>query len=328
VPDTFLTGGTGFIGGALLQRLRDEGRSIRALVRTPTDADRLAVEGVRPVGGDLLDPASYRSAMEGCDTVFHVAGLNAMCLYDRSALERVNVDGTGALIAAAGAAGVHRVVYTSSAATLGEPVGEVGTEATEHRGWYITAYERSKHLAEVAAFEAAAEHGIDLVAVNPSSVQGPGRTGGTARILIGYLRGRLRYAVDTRLSLVSIGDAVQAHLAAELQGTPGERYLVSGWTATVPEAVAILASITGAERRVRYVPTWLMSGTAAVTRGVFGLFRRDAPLCPEMVRALRHGHTYDGSRIEREWGFEYTPPEVWLAETVAWYRAQGLVVGE
>jgi dihydroflavonol-4-reductase len=325
VPDTFLTGGTGFIGGALLDGLRDEGRSVRALVRSAEDAERLAADGVSPVVGDLLDPASYRAAMEGCATVFHVAGLNAMCLRDQAALERVNVDGTVALISAAASAGVERIVYTSSAATIGEPAGVVGSEASEHRGSYNTSYERSKHLAEVAAFEAARKHGVDLVAVNPSSVQGPGRTGGTAKILIGYLRGRLRYAVDTRLSLVSIGDTVQAHLDAEASGKPGDRYLVSGWATTVPEAVGMLASVTGVERRVRYVPTWLLTSAAAITGGLFRLLRRDAPLCPEMVRALRHGHTYDGTRIEREWGFEYTPPEVWLAETVAWYRSVGIV---
>lgn len=325
MPDVFLTGGTGFIGGALLRRLVDGGREVRALVRSDDDAARLAALGAEAVRGDVLEPASYRQAMAGCRTVFHVAGLNAMCLRDGDALDRVNVGGTRAVVEAAAGAGVERIVYTSSAATIGEPDGVVGTESTPHRGSYLTAYERSKHRAEQVAFEVAAGHAIDLVAVNPSSVQGPGRTGGTAKILIGYLRGRLRFAVDTRMSLVSIGDTVQAHLEAEMKGVPGERYLVSGWATTVPEAVAMLASITGVERRVRLVPPWVLSAAAGVTSGLFALLRKDAPLCPEMVRALHHGHTYDGSRIEHEWGFTYTPPEVWLAETVAWYRQEGVV---
>lgn len=325
MPDVFLTGGTGFIGGAILRRLLDDGRSVTALVRSSDDAATMEALGARPVQGDLLDPASYTPALIGAGTVFHVAGLNAMCLRDSDALERVNVGGTRAILEAAATAGVGRVVLTSSAATLGESEGTVGSESTEHRGTYNTAYERSKHLAEVAAFEDAGRVGIDLIAVNPSSVQGPGRTGGTAKILLGYLRGRLRFAVDTRLSLVSIGDTVRAHLDAERKAVPGERYLVSGWSATVPEAVAMLASITGTERTVRYVPAGLLTGVAALVGGMSRLVGRDAPLCPEMVRALRHGHTYDGSRIEREWGFRYTPPEVWLAETIAWYRAEGLL---
>lgn len=325
MPDAFLTGGTGFIGGALLNRLLAEGRCVRALVRTAGDATRLEALGARPVLGDLLDPESLGSAMVGCGTVFHVAGLNAMCLHDSDALESVNVDGTLSVVAAAATAGVERIVFTSSAATIGEPEGEIGTEETVHRGSYNTAYERSKHLAEIAAFDAAQQAGIELVAVNPSSVQGPGRLGGTARILIAYLQGRLRLAVDTRMSLVSIGDTIGAHLEAEAKGVTGERYLVSDWSVTVPEAVAMLASVTGVDHRVRFVPPWTLSAVAAVVGGVSRLLRRDAPLCSEMARALRHGHSYDGSRIVREWGFGYTPPEVWLSETVAWYRAEGLV---
>lgn len=326
MSDVFVTGATGFIGGALLEALVAGGRPVRALVRG--DAARLAVTGVETVGGDILDPTSYAEALRGCDTVFHVAGLNALCLSDPDRLEAANVGGTRSLIEAAARAGVRRVVVTSSAATIGEPEGSVGTESTPHRGSYVTSYERSKHLAELAAFAEARRTGIEVVAVNPASVQGPGRTGGTARILIAYLRGRLRWAIDTRLSLVSIGDTVRAHLDAERTGVAGERYLVSGWSVTVPEAVATLAAITGVERPVRYVSPGLLRGVAAATSGVFRLVGRDAPVCPEMVRALRHGHAYDGSKIEREWGFRYTPPEVWLAEAVAWYRNQGLVPPE
>lgn len=318
MPETFVTGGTGFIGGALLDRLLADGRSVRALVRSHTDATALETRGVDVVVGDLA--TDLVGAMEGCATVFHVAGLNAMCLHDPGALDRVNVAGTRSVVAAAARAGVRRVVYTSSAATIGEPVGVAGSESTPHRGSYNTAYERSKHLAEIAAFNDARRLGVDLVAVNPSSVQGPGRTGGTAKILVGYLNGSLRFVVDTRMSIVFIDDVVRAHLAAETRGVAGERYLVSGWSATVGEAIEVFARITGVERSVRYLPPVVLAGAARLVAAGAWLFRRDAPLCPEMVRALRHGHTYDASRIEREWGFEYTPPEKWLAQTVEWYR--------
>jgi dihydroflavonol-4-reductase len=323
VPDVFLTGGTGFIGSALLSRLLTEGRSVRALVRSESDAGALGGRGVEPVVADIETPESLD--MRGCRTVFHVAGLNAMCLRDPSALERVNVAGTLAMVRAAARDGVERFVYTSSAATIGEPEGVVGSEATRHRGSYVTSYERSKHLAEIAAMKEAADLGLDLVAVNPSSVQGPGRTGGTAKILIAYLSGRLRYAIDTRMSLVFIDDVVEAHLEAEAKGVAGERYLVSGWTTTVRHAVAEMASSVGEQRPVRYLPAWPVQ-IAAVAAGAWArLRRRDALLCSEMVRALRHGHAYDGSRVEREWGFEYTPPEQWLAKTIEWYRTEGLI---
>jgi len=279
--------------------------------------------GVEPVMGDLDDIGP--SSMAGCRTLFHVAGLNATCLRQPLALEQTNVAGTRRVISAAAQAGIERIVYTSSAATIGEPQGSVGTESTIHRGTYLTAYERSKHLAEVAAFDDAESAGLDLVAVNPSSVQGPGRTGGTARILISFLRGRLRFAIDTDLSLVFIDDAVDAHIRAEQSGRAGQRYLVSGWTTTVAEAVAVLAGVTGSDRRVRYLSPRLLGMLAAVTAAGYHLLRRDPPLCPEMVAALRHGHTYDGSRAESELGVRYTPPREWLTRTLEWYQAQGLV---
>ncbi len=325
MPDVFLTGGTGFIGGSLLDRLVADGRSVRALVRTEDAAAALQSRGVETVLGDITEVDRLATGMAGCATVFHVAGLNAMCLSDPSALERVNVDGTRAVIRAAARCGVDRVVYTSSAAAIGEPAGVIGTESTGHRGSYITSYERSKHLAELVAFEEAASADLDLVAVSPSSVQGPGRTGGTARILIAYLRGRLRVAIDTRMSLVYIDDVVEAHLRAEQVGTPGRRYLVSGWTTTVADAITMLAKATGVEHRVRYLPPWLLGGVGWAIGGWYRIVRRDAPLCPEMVRVLRHGHSCDGGLIEREWGFAYTPPEEWLRRTVEWYRSEGLV---
>ena len=127
-----------------------------------------------PSAGDLFDEGALVAGMHGCDTVFHVAGVNAMCLRDPNAMLRTNVDGSASVVQAAARAGVARVVFTSSAATIGEPRGVVGTEDTPHRGTFLSAYERSKFLAERRVLELGAELGVDVVCVNPSSVQGPG----------------------------------------------------------------------------------------------------------------------------------------------------------
>jgi dihydroflavonol-4-reductase len=325
VPDVLLTGGSGFIGGALLRRLVAEGRSVRALARSEAAAAIVRAAGAEPVRGDVTDRASLEKAFAGCRVVFHVAGLNATCLRDPDRLDRVNVEGTRAVVAAGASAGVARIIYTSSAAAIGHPSGVVGDEGTPHRGSYLSRYERSKHLAEQMALAESARLGIPLVAVCPSSVQGPGRTTGTARLFIAYLRGRLRIAVRTSFSLVSVDDAVTAHLLAERHGVPGERYLVSGWATTTDEAVETLALVTGVRRRVGYLPGWALKGTAAVAGAAARLARRDATLCPEVARTVLHGHLFDGSRAARELGLRYTPPQTWLAETVAWYREQGLV---
>jgi dihydroflavonol-4-reductase len=238
---------------------------------------------------------------------------------------RTNVEGSVNVVRAAADAGVARVVYTSSAAVIGELPGVVADETTPHRGSFHTVYERSKHDAEAAMVAEAGRLGVDVVCVNPSSVQGPGRTGGTARLLIAYLSGRLRFAVDVAMSLVYGPDCAEAHVLAEERGRTGERYLVSGATLSVTEAVDLCDRITGGGHRVRMVPGWLVRAAAAPVGWAFRLVGRDAPLCSEAARAMLHGHRYDGSKAERELGLRYTPLEDWLAATVAWYREQRLI---
>ena len=325
MPDAFLTGGTGFVGGALLRRLVAEGREVRALARSEEGREQVRAVGAAAVAGDLFDGEALRRGMQGCRVVFHSAGVNAMCLSDPSPMYRANADGPVEVVRAAAAAGVTRVVHTSSAVAVGEAAGAVATEWTPHRGFYLSHYERSKHLGEQAALAEGARLGVEVVCVNPASVQGPGRTGGTARILIGFLSGRLRWSVDSTLSLVFADDCAEAHLLAERRGVPGDRYLVSGATLTVRGAVAVLGRVAGVSGKVRHLPTWAVAVGATVMGGACRLARRQAPVCREAARVLRHGAAYDGSRATRELGLAYTPLEDWLRVTVAWYREQGLV---
>jgi dihydroflavonol-4-reductase len=130
------------------------------------------------VRGDVLDPEALGAAMDGCDLVYHAAGANAFCLRDPSPLFEVNVRGSENVVRAAAQAGVRRIVYTSSAATLGEKKGTVASEETPHRGRFLSNYERSKFEAERVVLAAAEETGIEVVSVNPASVQGPGRGSG------------------------------------------------------------------------------------------------------------------------------------------------------
>lgn len=320
-----ITGGGGFVGGAVLERLVGRGRSVRALTRSAAGWEALAAAGADPVRGDLADPASLERAMAGCGVVYHVAGLNGFCLPDPSALTAANVEGTRAVVRAAGAAGVRRIVYTSSAATIGEARGTIGGEASPHRGGFLSHYERSKHEAEQVAFATAAEVGVELVSVNPSSVQGPGRTRGTAKILIDALNGRLKLIVDSRMSIVDVADCAEGHLLAEERGRPGERYILSGVTLTVTEAVELLGRISGRHERPRRLPPAVAMGMATGAELLGRARKRRPSVCREMVRTILHGHAYDGGRATRELGLAYQPIEDSLRRTAEWYVAEGLV---
>ncbi len=320
---TLVTGGSGFVGGALVDALVSAGRPVRALARSADAAQALRARGAEPVTGDVLEPGSLARAMEGCTAVYHAAGVNTFCLADPKPMERVNVDGSANVIAAAADADVGKVIYTSSAAALGEAHGTVGNENSAHRGWFLSDYERTKYLAEQRVLHDAAERGVDVVCVSPSSVQGPGRLHGTARLLLRYLNGSMKFLVDTRMSFLDIADCTAGHLLAEQHGKPGERYVLNGATFTTRELISLVASTTGIERRVMWLPGRAAMAGAVVIEAGARVAKRKPPICREMMRTVLNGHTYDGSRAERELGLHYTPVEETIARTLRWYRENG-----
>jgi dihydroflavonol-4-reductase len=325
VTRAFLTGGSGLIGGALAARLAERGDEVVAMARSDAAERKLAAGGARVVRGDVLDEDAMAAGMAGCEVAYHVAGINTMCPTDPAELFHVNVRGAEAAVRAAARAGVPRLVLTSSAASLGEASGTVGSEASAHRGSYLSVYERSKHEGERAAFEAAGRVGVELVAVNPSSVQGPGRAGGTGRILIAYLNGRLPAFVNTQISLVDIADCIEGHLLGAERGVPGERYVLNGATLSSREALELVAEVSGVRRNVRFLPPRMAAVTAALVEAAFRVRGRQPPVCREMVRTLAHGHRYDGSRAERELGLRYTPVAETFRRTIEWAKREGLL---
>lgn len=321
----FVTGGSGLIGKAVIARLIASDRAVRALARSDEARATLEALGAETVPGDITDADSLRARMAGCDVVYHIAGLNAFCLRDPGPLFDVNVEGSLNVVKAAADAAVARVVYTSSAATLGEPRGSVGSESSLHRGTFLSHYERSKFEAERVVLIEGRNRDVDVVCVNPSSVQGPGRTSGTARILVGFLNGKLKFFVKTTVSLVDIDDCARGHLLAEKKGRGGQRYVLNGASVPIQRALEIVMTITGTRRSPKLLPASLASVAAGAAEVLARIRRADSsPVCREMVRTLRHGHVYDGSRAERELGLTYTPIEETLRRTVGWLADQGL----
>lgn len=318
-----VTGGSGVVGSAVVRHLVGRGDRVRALSRSRRSADVVSALGAEPVVGDVLHHGGLVDAFAGCDVVYHVAGINELCTKDPHHMHRVNVDGTRTVLRACAAAGVRRLVHTSSAVTVGEPAGVVASESTRHRGSHLSAYERTKHHAEQVVM--GEKTTVEVVSVNPSSVQGPGRAGGTGAIVLDVLRGRLKMLVDAPVSVVDIDDCARGHLLAAEHGRPGERYLLSGFTTTVSEAVDMAARALGRSVDVRFVPmapvraaVWAMSAVGAVIRW-------DPPYCPEMMRVAAHGHRYDGSKATRELGLVYTEPAETIGRLVGWFRSEGLL---
>jgi dihydroflavonol-4-reductase len=325
VSRVFVTGGSGVVGRALVERLVAGGDEVVALARSRPAEETVRSLGAQPVRGDIFDEDALASGMSGCSVIYNVAGVNTLCVEDPEPMLRANVDGPPVVVRAAARAGVGRFVHTSSAATIGEASGVVGREDTPHRGWYLSTYERSKTEGERAVFEAGRDAGVDVVCVNPSSVQGPGRSGGTARFLLAYLDGRLKVFVPTNVSLVDIADCAEGHVLAAQHGVAGERYLLNSIALSITEALALAGEVAGVHGRPRLVPRQVAVAGAWVVEHGSRLARRKPPVCREMVRTLLHGHIYDGSRAERDLGLRYTAPRDTLRKTVDWARAEGLL---
>jgi dihydroflavonol-4-reductase len=325
VSRVFLTGGSGFIGGALCSALVARGDEVAALSRSQRAAEIVGARGGQAVRGNVLDADSLVRGMEGCGLAFHVAGVNTHCPEDPRELMHVNVAGTETVLQAAARAGVKRVVMTSSAASVGEPEGTVGDEDTPHRGSYLSVYDRSKHVSELAAFSLGERLGVEVVTVNPSSVQGPGRAAGNGRIIIAYLNGRLKAFVDVPVSVVDIADVVDGHLLAAQRGAPGARYVLNGATIPARDALELVSELSGVREQVRLVPPALARVVAGGAELVARVRGRTSSLCRARVRTILHGHRYDGSRATRELGLVYTPVADTFRRTIDWAVDEGLV---
>jgi len=320
----FITGGSGFVGRAVVRHAVEVRSGVRALARTDEAAATVSRLGAEPVRATLDSEAALAAGMRGCSSVLHVAGISEICPRDAAEMDRVNIDGPATVVRAAARAGIGRVVHTSSAATVGEHQGEIGRDDTVHRGTFLSRYERSKLLGERRAFEAGREHGVDVVSVNPSSVHGPGRTTGSAKLLIRAARSRVALLVRTWISVVDVDDCARAHLLAEERGRAGQRYVVSAASLPLCRAVEVLRDVAGRPRHVVWLPRSMVEAVVPLARTAANLWP-GGRVCPAMIETLLHGHRYDGSRAAEQLGFSYTPPHETLGRTVAWYADRGLL---
>lgn len=321
----FVTGGTGFVGGHLLDHLVAAGHPVRALARSPQAARGLEERGATAFVGHLLDEATLRSGMAGCVVAYNVAGVNVNCPSDPAELYRTNVGGTRRVIRAAAAAGVPRVVHTSSVTALGAAPGVIANENSPSREHFPSHYARSKHLGERAAFDEGARLGVEVVAVLPSSVQGPGRSEGSARLFRYALQSRRPIVVPVAVSIIDVRDCTAAHVLAAQRGAAGERYVASGATRSAVEILEALSRIVARPIRPIVVPARPAAIIGYPVAAIAALLPGDRDLCPELLRTLLHDHRYDGTRAVRDLGLTYTPFPVTLRRIVDWFQEQGLI---
>lgn len=324
---TVVTGGTGFVGAAVIRRLAAAGHHVRALARPSSDRRLLADLPVAITDGDLTDAASLGRLLKGCGQLFHVAAFYSLWARDRRVFYDINVEGTRRILRAAADAGVSRVVYTSTVGALGiPPGGGAGTEETPvGLTDMVGDYKRSKFLAEEVAREFARQ-GLPLVIVNPSTPVGPGdiKPTPTGQMIVDFLRGRMWAYLPTGLNLVDVNDVAAGHLLAAERGRVGERYILGGRNLTLREIFELLGRITGIRPPRLKVSAGLILPLARLSEWIADHLTGRPPMIPvDAVRMAQKTMFFDCRKAIRELGLPQSPVEDALAQAVRWFQENG-----
>ena len=330
--ETLVTGATGFVGSAVARRLSLEGTRLRALVRPGSPRFQLDGLDLEFAGGDLRDVQSIRAAMAGIRHVFHVAADYRLWARDRSEIFAVNVEGTRNVMQEALRAGVERVVYTSSVATLGlradgAPADESVPLSVEEG---IGAYKRSKIAAERLVEAMVRQDRLPAVIVNPSTPIGPRdvKPTPTGRIIVEAACGRMPGFLDTGLNFVHVDDVAEGHLAALRRGVVGERYILGGENVVLADMLAEVARLVGRRPPRFRIPRAVVVPVAYLAEAKAWLTGREPFTTLDGLRLAEHYMFFTAAKAERELGFHARPYRQALADAIEWFRAAGYLDGK
>ena len=329
MKQAFITGATGFVGAAVARALVDSGWRVRALARAGSDRRNLSGLPIEAVTGDLRDPESYAPALEGCDTVFHVAADYRLWAPNPDDLYATNVEGTRSLLLAAERAGVERLVYTSSVATLrldggGAPADENSIASVEDM---IGHYKRSKFLGEQVVRNWFA-HGAGrrwVVIVNPSTPVGPCdvKPTPTGQIVLDAAAGRTPAYVDTGLNVAHVDDIARGHLLALERGRPGERYILGGANLTLQDILTQVTAIAGRRAPRIRLPHGAVLPIAYLAETFARLTGGSTRITVEGVRMSRKRMYFSSAKAMRELGYTWRDPRIAFQDAVRWFRDAG-----
>lgn len=322
-----VTGAAGFVGSAVARALDASGVSVRAFVRKRRGTAEIA-HGFEVFEGDLRDAARVRQAMRGVRQVFHVAADYRLWAPDPEEIVRNNRETTRNVMEAALAAGVERVVYTSSVATLmPDSAGASDETRAASETTVIGAYKRSKVVAERLVEAMVAEKDLPAVIVNPSTPIGPrdSRPTPTGRIVVEAANGKMPAFVDSGLNLVHVDDVAAGHLAAFAKGRIGERYILGGQDVSLAEILRQIAALVGRPPPRLALPRAPLFPLAWANEQIARLTGREPFLTLDGLRMAKQHMFYSSAKAERDLGYRARPYAEALADAIAWFREAGMV---
>ncbi len=321
-----VTGAGGFVGSAVARALVQRGHAVRAIVRSSSPTKHLNGFDLEFVRGDLRDAASVRQAMNGVRYLFHVAADYRLWARDPEEIVQNNVLGTRCVMEEARRAGVERIVYTSSVATL--KCGQNGDAGNEEgpldQAQAIGAYKHSKVVAE-RLVEAMVAEGLPAVIVNPSTPIGPSdvKPTPTGRMILQAALGRMPAFLDTGLNMVHVDDVAAGHIAAFERGRIGERYILGGQNASLAEILATVANECGRRPPRIKIPRAAAVSIAVVAEAIARRNGREPLVTRDGVRMAKNRMFFTAAKAERELGYRARPYAEAVRDAIEWFRQAG-----
>jgi dihydroflavonol-4-reductase len=316
----FVTGGTGFIGKRVVERLRGRGDEVVALVRDPAKATELLDLGCTLVEGDLSSDDAIRGGVEGCDSVFHIAAVYKVGIpkKDREAMYDANVRGTERILDAAADAGVKRIVYVSTGNVFGDTKGQVVDETYERNlaDGFLSYYDETKFRSHEIVRERIAQ-GAPIVIVQPGVVYGPGDHSEVGNLIDQLRTGKLRMRMfpDARYNFVFVDDVADGILLAHDKGQAGEAYLLGGEVASMDDLYEKTAAVLGKKPPRMALPV-AMAKASSPLGPVIGPLMGFPPNMKELVKTSDVTITFTDEKARRELGYQGRPMDEGLPHTV------------
>lgn len=317
-----VTGATGFVGSHVVKKLLKEGHGVRILRRQKSSTQLLAGLPVETAIGDVTDRSSVLNAVNGCEIVFHVAGLVSFWAGNEKLQKKINVDGTRNVVEACLQYKVRRLIHTSSIAALGyAPEGKLGNENTDYNWWpYRISYNNTKHWAEEEVRQGI-QRGLDAVFVNPAVIFGPGDLNLNAGAIVFQIaRRNLPVYFEGGCCVCDVEDVAQGQIQAWLKGKTGERYILGGENYSWKELFTLIAEVIGVPPPKWKIPIPLLTLLAYGYDRIGRLKKKEPPLTPESIRISAVPCFYSSDKAIRELGYTITPFRETIRKTYEWYK--------
>jgi len=325
---TLVTGVAGFLGSAVARQVAASGRKLRGVIRASSPRTNLGDFPGELVEADLRDAAAVRSALHGAGELFHVAADYRLWAKDPEEIVRNNRAMTEVVMTAALEAGIKRIVYTSSVATLlPDPAGPADETRAATPEQATGAYKRSKVVAERMVESMVREQGLPAVIVNPSTPIGPRdvHPTPTGRIVVEAANGKMPAYVDSGLNLVHVEDVARGHLLAADTGTIGERYILGGQDVSLGVMLKDIAELVGRKPPTVELPVTPLFPLAWLAELGGKLTGKEPFLTLDSLRMARHHMFYTSAKAERELGYTARPYVAALRDAVEWFRQAGMI---